>query len=61
MVYWLQGVVAAIAWVVLNSTYVLFLVPVFLKRYLNGAQSDWYLHDTLFPAALVFGVAFMSL
>lgn len=60
MVLWLQGVGAAIAWVILNSTYVLFMVPVYFRRYLNGEMAKWYLVDILAPAAAAFAVCLVS-
>lgn len=60
MVYWLQGIGAAIAWVVLNSMYTIFLVPRFFGRYMRGEQKKWYLSDVAFPSLAAFSVSFIS-
>jgi O-antigen/teichoic acid export membrane protein len=54
LVYWLQGVGAAIAWAVLNSTYVIFMVPCFFYRFLGEEQRMWYLRDEAMPAVVAF-------
>lgn len=61
MVYWLQGVGAAIAWVVLNSTYVVFMVPIYFRRYLSEEQGEWYLRDVAVPALAAFSICLFSL
>lgn len=60
MVYWLQSVGAAIAWVILNSTYVLFMAPLFFNRFLREEQKSWYLQDILVPALAAFSVCTLS-
>jgi O-antigen/teichoic acid export membrane protein len=60
LVLWLQGVGAAIAWVALNSTYVVFMVPWFFRRHLREERGEWYLRDQVIPAAVAFSVCFGS-
>lgn len=61
LVYWLQGVGAAIAWVVLNSTYVIFMVPIYFRRYLSEEKGKWYLRDVAVPALAAFSICLFSL
>jgi len=61
MVYWLQGVGAAIAWVVLNSTYIIFMTPIYFRRYLSEEQGKWYLRDVAVPAFAAFSICLFSL
>jgi O-antigen/teichoic acid export membrane protein len=61
MVYWLQGVGAAIAWVVLNSTYVLFMTPIYFRRFFGEERSAWYLRDIAAPAIASFSICLLSL
>jgi O-antigen/teichoic acid export membrane protein len=58
--YW-RGVGAGIAWVVLNSTYVIFMVPVYFRRYLRGEAGAWYFRDIALPAATAFAICLVSL
>ena len=61
MTYWLQGTGAAIAWVIMNSTYVMFMVPVYFRRYLRREQGTWYLRDVAAPALGAFSICIFSL
>lgn len=61
MVYWLQGVGAAIAWIVLNSTYFIFMLPVFFRRFFREEQVQWYLYDISLPVLTAFSVCLISL
>ena len=61
MVYWLQGIGAAIAWVVLNSTYVLFMAPIYFRRFFGEERSAWYLRDIVVPAGVAFSICSLSL
>ena len=61
MVNWLQGAGAAIAWIILNSIYVLFMTPLFFRRYLSKEQKSWYLNDILVPAAASFSICIFSI
>jgi O-antigen/teichoic acid export membrane protein len=60
MVLWLQGVGASIAWVVMNSTYIIFMVPIFFRRYLNNEKWKWYLNDIAIPMFAAFSVCLIS-
>lgn len=60
MVSWLQGVGAAIAWGVLNSTYVIFLTPLFFRRYFSEEQRKWFLSDIGLPAFVSFSICMIS-
>lgn len=54
MVYKYQGIGAGIAWVIMNSTYIIFMVPYFFKRYLRNEQKKWYVDDIALPVAAGF-------
>lgn len=60
MVYWLQGVGAAIAWVILNCTYIIFMIPLFFRRYLKEEQKHWYLQDIVVPLLVSFSICTIS-
>lgn len=60
MVFWLQGVGASIAWVFMNSTYIIFMVPIFFRRYLNNEKWKWYLNDVAIPMFAAFSVCLIS-
>jgi len=61
LVYWLHGAGAAIAWIILNSTFVLFMVPVFFRRYFRDELGKWYLGDVAAPAIAAFLICLLSL
>ncbi len=60
MVYWKQGIGASIAWIVLNSTYIIFMVPFFFKRFLLSEQKKWYFKDILLPTIVAFSIVAFS-
>jgi len=60
MVNWLQGVGAGISWIILNSVYIIFMVPVFFKRFLEKEKTKWYLQDVFLPMLVAFGVCLIS-
>jgi len=60
MVNWFKGVGASIAWVVMNSTYIIFMVPVFFKRYLNDEKLKWYVNDIGVPLITSFSICLIS-
>jgi len=60
MVYWKQGIGASIAWIILNSTYIIFMVPFFFRRYLLSEQKKWYLKDILLPTIVAFSICAFS-
>lgn len=61
MVYWLQGVGAAIAWIIMNSTYIIFMAPVFFKRFLIEEQKKWYIQDIIPPFIISLSICLISL
>jgi O-antigen/teichoic acid export membrane protein len=60
LVFWLRGVGAAIAWVILNSTYVIFMVPIYFRRYLREEQGQWYFRDVGAPAFAAFAICMVA-
>jgi O-antigen/teichoic acid export membrane protein len=56
----LQGIGASIAWVMLNSTYILFMAPIFFKRYLSSVKWRWYKHDIILPLIVAFSICSLS-
>ncbi len=60
LVYWLQGVGASIAWIIMNSTYLFIMSPRFFTRYLNKEMGKWYLKDISVPACVAFSIGIIS-
>jgi O-antigen/teichoic acid export membrane protein len=60
LVYKFQGVGAAIAWAALNSTYVIFMMPIYFRRYLREERRVWYLRDVTMPAIAAFSICLFS-
>lgn len=60
LTYWLQSVGAAIAWIILNSMYVVFMVPIFFRHYFKEEKRIWYLHDITVPALAAFLICIFS-
>lgn len=60
MVNLLQGVGASIAWVVMNSTYIIFMVPVFFKHYFTDEKLKWYVNDIGVPLITAFSICLIS-
>ena len=60
MTFWLQGVGAALAWVVLNCTYLIFMMPCFFRKYLNGAGIPWIIRDELIPFVIALMICWLS-
>lgn len=58
MTYWLQGIGASIAWVVLNSVYLIFMVPFFFKRFFIDEKRQWFTIDIGVPTFVAFLVSF---
>lgn len=48
------GVGAAIAWIVLNSSYMFYAVPRFFTKYLTSERKEWFLRDMLLPTIIAF-------
>jgi len=51
LIPYLGAVGGAIAWVLLNVGYVIFLIPVMHRRFLRGDMWRWYIADVGLPAA----------
>lgn len=60
LTYWFQGTGAAFAWVVLNSTYLLFMMPRFFRRHLSEEGGSWFFCDELLPFAITLAICFVS-
>lgn len=60
LVYFFQAFGAAVAWVIMNSTYIIFAVPRFFKRHLGNEKIDWYVKDILVPCIVSFVVTILS-
>ena len=60
MVYWHEGIGAGIAWIIMNSTYVIFMVPIFFKKYFKEEKSEWYIMDILLPGVVAFSICIVS-
>jgi O-antigen/teichoic acid export membrane protein len=58
LVHYFQAIGAAIAWVIMNSTYIIFSVPIFFKKHLKGDMLSWYFKDTLTPLIISFTVSY---
>ncbi len=52
----LQAVGAAIAWIILNSGYVLFAIPIIHRYLLPGEKWRWYREDVGFPLLVAFSI-----
>ncbi|MDP4207570.1 MAG: oligosaccharide flippase family protein [Bacteroidota bacterium] len=61
MVNWMRGIGASIAWLVMNSTYIIFMVPIFFRSYLTHEKLKWYLNDIGIPLITAFLVCLISL
>ncbi len=60
MVYWLEAIGAAISWIVMNSTYLVFMTPIFFKRHFKNEKWRWYINDIGIPLLLSFCLCFLS-
>lgn len=54
LVFRLDSLGAAIAWVIINSTYIFIYVPMFFKKFLITEKRKWFLNDTLYPLVIGF-------
>ena len=54
LILWLDSLGAAIAYVLVNSTYFIIFIPMFFKKYLITEKHKWYFRDTLFPIFIGF-------
>ena len=60
LVHIFQGVGAAIAYILMNCTYILFMVPLYFHRYLKVEMKRWYLFDIAVPAVMAFSICMLS-
>ncbi len=60
LVLWLNIIGAGIAWIIINSVYVIFMAPIFFKKYLKEEKKGWYVNDNLLPFVISFCVCIVS-
>jgi len=58
LVDWHQGVGAAVVWLILNLSYLMFEVPIMHKRLLKNEMLGWYLHDIIKPLFFISVIVF---
>jgi O-antigen/teichoic acid export membrane protein len=51
---------AAIVWVVLNTSYIVFQIPIMHRRLLSGEMSRWYISDVGIPLLIILAVVLPS-
>lgn len=51
---------AAIVYILINSTYVIFLTPLLIKRYFKGQSYQWFIFDVGIPVLVSFSLCFLS-
>jgi len=51
---------AAIVYVLMNSTYVIFLTPLLIKRFFKGQAYQWFVFDLGIPLLISFFLCFLS-
>lgn len=56
LAYKYQGIGAAVAWIALNSTYIVFMVPVYFQRHFVKDRGAWYWRDIAVPAVTAFTI-----
>ncbi len=49
---------AAFSWILMNLTYIVFLVPRFFRKYLTSEKKKWFLQDTFYPFIISFVFCF---
>lgn len=49
LVNWLSGIGASIAWMIMNSSYILIMSPIFFRKYLSKEKNNWFLYDIGIP------------
>lgn len=59
LAYYWQSTGAAIAWVLLNCTYLVFLLPRFFRKHMIEEKFSWYTHDEILPAVIAISVCFI--
>jgi O-antigen/teichoic acid export membrane protein len=57
LVRWYQGIGAGISWIILNSLYLIFTVPLFFKKYFSSEVKTWYIKDIGIPLFSCFTTA----
>lgn len=60
MVHTFKGVGAAMVWIILNSIYIIFMIPIFFRRYFKSEKIKWYVNDIFLPALTAFAVCLIS-
>ena len=55
-----SGLGASIAWMIMNSTYILIMVPIFFKKYFKNQKKSWYLYDIISPLIVSFFICLIS-
>jgi O-antigen/teichoic acid export membrane protein len=58
LVDWRQGVGAAVVWLILNLSYLMFEVPIMHKHLLKNEMLGWYLHDIIKPLFFISVIVF---
>jgi O-antigen/teichoic acid export membrane protein len=51
---------AGITWLILNSVYILFMIPIFLLKYMNGCLWNWIFKDNFAAALFSFFLVYVS-
>jgi O-antigen/teichoic acid export membrane protein len=59
LIYFFQSLGAAIATVIMNSTYLLFTVPYFFKKLIILESKKWYLQDIILPLFISFLITYI--
>lgn len=60
MTNWLKGIGASIAWLIMNSTYIIFMVPIFFRYHFKSEKLKWYVSDIGIPLSIAFSVCLIS-
>lgn len=60
LTFYFEGVGAAIAWIIMNSTYLLIMIPIFFKKYLKSELKEWYIDDIIKPFIVSMGLCLLS-
>jgi hypothetical protein len=53
-----ESIGAAISSVIMNSTYILFMVPYFFNKILKTERKRWYFNDIMIPLFVSFSISF---
>lgn len=51
---------ASISWMLMNSSYILIMTPIFFNKYLKNETKGWYLYDIFMPMLVSFFICLMS-